>query len=163
MTEAVHFISDNMLLYRGNIRMKNLISSVTTSSIFHDAYMGLEPLAFCYRERVCTSEYEIPEKRSAEYVARCTLQSLPRSRHGEGSGCKCVIQHEVNKPSCSTRSLRRSSSISAFERVVLNGRRNSEVSAPKNASLLFYSLGYCSFKFSVGLLAFQSNYGKSPS
>lgn len=84
------------------------------------------------RERVCGPKEEIAdenkdfEKRSAASISRTTLQSPPRSQHGEGSEHPSVAQNGVIKPNYSGRSFHKSASISASKCVVVNGRRNSE-------------------------------------
>ncbi|XP_074570154.1 mitogen-activated protein kinase 9-like [Curcuma longa] len=70
------------------------------------------------RERVCAPKVETTdqnndfEKRTAESVARTTLQSPPRSQQVE-SDKTSVMENGLNKPNTSARSLLKSASISA--------------------------------------------------
>ncbi|XP_029121593.1 mitogen-activated protein kinase 9 isoform X4 [Elaeis guineensis] len=83
------------------------------------------------RERVGANKDEIPdqnndfEKRSADSVARSTLESPTRSQQGERSDHASVTDG-INRPKYSARSLLKSASISASKCVVVKGRKDSE-------------------------------------
>ncbi|MQL84295.1 hypothetical protein Taro_016797 [Colocasia esculenta] len=83
------------------------------------------------RERVCAPKNELVdqnndfEKRTAESVARTTLQSPPRAQQGERVNAP-LMEDGLNRPNCSARSLLKSASISSSKCVVVKSRRNSE-------------------------------------
>ncbi|XP_042448641.1 mitogen-activated protein kinase 9-like [Zingiber officinale] len=82
------------------------------------------------RERVCASKVETTdqnndfEKRTAESVARTTLQSPPRSQVEPDK--TSVMENGVNKPNTSARSLLKSASISASKCVNVEGKLDIE-------------------------------------
>lgn len=85
----------------------------------------------CHRERVCASKVETTdqnndfEKRTADSVARTTLQSPPRL---QGVPDKTsVMENGLNKPNTSARSLLKSASISASKCVDVEGKLDIEV------------------------------------
>ncbi|CAL9073497.1 unnamed protein product [Musa textilis] len=81
------------------------------------------------RERVCATKVEIAgqnkdfEKRTAESVARTTLQSPPRLQQEPDQAS--ATENGLNKPNSSTRSLLKSASISA-SKCVVKGKRDTE-------------------------------------
>ncbi|OAY78217.1 Mitogen-activated protein kinase 9, partial [Ananas comosus] len=84
------------------------------------------------RERVCANKDDASdksddfEKRTADSVARTTLESPTRLQQGERSDHPSVTDG-LSKPNYSARSLLKSASISASKCVVVKGKRDNEV------------------------------------
>ncbi|WOK93356.1 mitogen-activated protein kinase 9-like [Canna indica] len=83
------------------------------------------------RERVCVPKVETAdqnndfEKRTAESVARTTLQSPPRSQQGVPDHSSAA-ENGLNKPNSNSKSLLKSASISASKCVVVKGKMDAE-------------------------------------